>query len=108
MKGGAEEIQFYSFTGTEKYSVQFYWHGEIQCTVLLGRRNTVYSSTGTENTVYSSTGTEKGYTLTTFILFRAYQKRGYPLTTNHIAKLYLFVTDYNTIQIALNGLFNRV
>ena len=27
----------YSSTGTEKYSVQFYWDGKIQCTVPLGR-----------------------------------------------------------------------
>ena len=32
--------------GIRKYNVQLY--GEIQCTVLQGRRNTVYSSTETE------------------------------------------------------------
>ena len=70
---GGAEIQFYRSTGSE---------------------NTVYSTTGTENTVYSTTGTEKGYPLTTFLFFRAYQKTGYPLTTNNIAKLYLFVNGY--------------
>ena len=35
------ENTVYSSTGREKYSVQFYWDGEIQCTVLLGQRNTV-------------------------------------------------------------------
>ena len=32
------ENTVYSSTGTEKYSVQFYWDGEIQCTVLLGQK----------------------------------------------------------------------
>ena len=42
-------------------------------------------------------GQKKGYTLTTFLFFRAYQKTGYPLTTNHIAILYLFLHDYKSI-----------
>ena len=46
-----------------------------------GREIQFYRSTGTENTVYSSTGTEKGYPLSTFLFFRAYQKRAYPLTS---------------------------
>ena len=45
--------------------------------------------------MYSSTGTEKGYTLTTIVISGPTRKTGYPLTTNNIVKLYLFVTDYN-------------
>ena len=59
-----------------------------------GTENTVYSSTGAENTVYSSTGTEKGYTLTTIVFLGPTKKTGYPLSTNDIAKRYLFVNDY--------------
>ena len=36
----------------------------------------------------------KGYTLTTIDLLGPTQKTGYPLSTNNIAKRYLFVTDY--------------
>ena len=34
---------------SRKDSVQFHWDGEIQCTVLLGQKNTVYSTSATEN-----------------------------------------------------------
>ena len=53
----------------------------------------MYSSTGAENTVYS---TEKGYTLTTIVFLGPTKKTGYPLSTNDIAKRYLFVNDYNS------------
>lgn len=60
----------FSASKMEKYSLQFYWDGEMQLSVLLGRRNTVYSSTGMDKymftvllarriVVFSSTGTEK-------------------------------------------------
>ena len=50
--------------------------------------------------------TEKGYPLSTFLVFRAYQKKGYPLTTNNIAKLYLFVNDYKKRLEAVRRLMN--
>ena len=60
-------------------------------TRVFGPENTVYSSTGAENTVYI---TEKGYTLTTIVFVGPTKKTGYPLSTNDIAKRYLFVNDY--------------
>ena len=66
---GGAEIQFYRSTGSE---------------------NTVYSSTGTEKYSVQYYSTEEGDPLTTFLCLNAYQKTGYPLTTNHVAKLYLF------------------
>ena len=63
-------------------------------TVLLGQGNTVYSSTGTENAVYSSTGMEIVYTLTIRVLLGPTLKTGYPLSTTHTVKRYLFETDY--------------
>ena len=38
-RGERGEDTVYSSTGKEKYSVQFYWDGEIQCTVPLWRSN---------------------------------------------------------------------
>ena len=47
---------------------------KIQCTVLLGQK--------------------KGYTLTTIVFLGPTNKMGYPLSTNNIAKRYIFVNDY--------------
>ena len=47
-------------------------------------------------------GQKQGYTLTTV---GPTQKTGHPLSTNHIVKCYLFVTDYNfySVRILLYG-----
>ena len=68
---------------------QVSWGQKIQCTVLLGQ----------ENTVYSSTGAEQGNQLTTLLFVRPNLKTAYPLTTNDTAVLQLFVNDYRVILL---------
>ena len=82
--GRTDGIQFYSSTGTEKYSVEFYWDRKYSVEFYWDR---------------------KGYTLTTFVFFRAYKETGYPLTSIDIAKLYLFVNVYT--KLIVQSLFSQ-
>ena len=61
---------------TTKYSVQFWW--DRKCSVQFYWER-------------------KGYPLTTLIFLRPNRITGYPLTTNEIAILYLFVSGYMAV-----------
>ena len=62
---------------------------KVQCTVLLGQK--------IQCTVLP--GQKKGYTLTNIVILGPTKKTGYPLSTDNIAKCYLFVTDYIVLPV---------
>ena len=73
--GGNTVLQVY---WVRKYSVQYYWDGKYSVQYYWDRKRLPANY---------------------FLFFRAYQKTGYPLTTNTIAVLYLFVNGYKIFNL---------